>query len=820
MARSDRRGQHKHGAGHDTGQATSALTDEQRAQVESLVVDTPTLAAALRSAAADGRDAVLSALAGVESAPEPVALAYAERLGQMRDADGRAAADVAQAVGELSPRKEVAREARRARLRLRSAGILPELALPAPSAHALSAATTSHETDADEPRDRHGDVSSEPAPEPLRAAGPRLVEGYVTRSREQGEVSLILGWQEGGDPNRVRGHVFALSFWHDGVRDFAVMQPMSRSAFLAETVERMRTDAQIELVPVTWAEARRLVLEALSVNEWSGAEPSAEFQRHRPSIEARLLAEPTRADQIDEVEADARRVQREGDRRYVGADLEPDEVIANWIGAWSFGDYGLAYDLLADDHPARRKQTREEYIALRRQWYQEAEPASLRLTVVREQQQRASALWVPGAAGAITSGLRKELEGFWSLVLRDEQIGGQIDELPLATLISPSTGRHWYWTGYTLERDRGSGLWLIARNRDEGAASQALGIEELQKRITDAHTAVEKITQQQPPDPRSEAAAEALRTITGDLTAALHYSDALIVRLPLDETVYRTAITDARSLGNHERAAALLEKMQGRFGDANRTRFELGVEQYLTAEQSQRQGNAQAAATWLARAVATMEAVVEAEPTAEHLQGLGELLSRQGHFNQAETRLRQGIQADPQRAMLYSDLADTLMGRASGENLDDPIPLDQQERTRIAKEALAALRDAQRLDASIPGIYTRMGAIYEVIELHDDALIAFEDAIRHDPGDADAHYTLGTLYLERKQYDRAVHEIESAVQLAPLTLQYRLALASGYALQGSLDEATRELDFIDQIQPGLPQTAELRTMLARARRAR
>lgn len=810
MARNERRGQQKHGATHGAGQASPALSAEQSAKVDELVAGTEAFAAALRTALPGGRGAMLDALSEVESVPETVALAYAERLGRMRSAEARDAADVAQALGELSPRKEVAREARRARLRLRSAGILPALVVPAAERAASVSAVRQEEPEED------GSVGATATP--LSALGPRLVEGYVTRSREQGDVSLILGWQEGGDPNRLRGHIFALNFWHDGVKEFAVMQPMSRSLFLAETIERMRTDAQIDVIPVTWAEARRLVHEALSVNDWSGAAPSAEFQRHRAAIEARLLAAPTRDDLIAEVEADARQAEHEGDRRYVAADLEPDEVIANWIGAWSFGDFGLAYDLLADDHPIRRKETREEYIALRRQWAREADPGTLRLTLVREQQQRASALWIPAAGGTVTAGSRKEFEAFWSLVLHDSQIGGQLDELPLATLTSQETGRHWYWTGYTMERDRAAGLWLIGRSRDEGAVSQALGIEELQKRIQDAHDAVEKITQQQPPDPRSEAAAEALQTITGDLTAALHYGDALIVRLPLDETVYRTAITDARSLGNHERAAALLEKMQGRFGDTIRTRFELGVEQYLAAEQYQRQGNVQATEAWLARAVATMEAVVEAEPTAEHLQGLGELLSRQGHFNQAETRLREGIAAEPERALLYSDLADTLMGRVSGENLDDPITLDPDERKQVAKEALAALRDAQRLDPSIPGIYTRMGAIYEVMELHDDALIAFQDAIRHDPGDADAHYTLGTLYIQRKRYDDAVHELESAVQLAPLALQYRLGLSSGYALQGNFTEATRELDFIDQIQPGLPQTAEMRGMLARALR--
>lgn len=811
MARSDRRGQHKHAAGHGAGQSAPPLSAEQQGRVETLIAETDALAEALRAATPEGRAAIQNVLAGVESVPEPVAVSYAERMGEMRGDEARNAVDVAQALGELSQRKEVAREARRARLRLRSAGIMPSLTIPAMERPALVGTTARQEEPADE-----GVADTSDAP--LRVLGPRLVEGYVTRSREQGDVSLILGWQEGGDPNRLRGHVFALNFWHDGVKEFAVMQPMSRSLFLAETVERLRNEAQVELVPVTWAGARRLVLEALSVNEWSGVEPSGEFKRHRTTIEARLLTEPAREDLIAEVEADALHAAHEGDRRYISADLDPDEVIANWIGAWSFGDFGLAYDLLADNHPLRQKESREEYIALRRQWFREAEPGTLRLTLVREQQQRASALWVPGAAGSVSAGVRRELEAFWSLVLRDTQMGGQLDELPLATLISKETGRHWYWTGYTMERDQSAGLWLISRIRDEGAASQALGIEDLQKRIHDAHDAVEKITQQQPPDPRSEAAAEALRAITGDLTAALHYGDALVVRLPLDETIYRATITDARSLGNHERAAALLEKMQGRFGTAVGTRFELGIEQYLAAEQYQRQGNLKAVEAWLERAVATLRAVVESEPTAEHLQGLGELLARQGHFNQAEARLREGIQADPQRALLYSDLADALMGRVTGENLDDPVPLDQDERKQVARDALAALRDAQQLDPSIPGIYTRMGAIYDVLELPDDALIAFEDAIRHDPGDADAHYTLATLSVQRKQYDRAVHEFETAVQLSPLTVQYRLGLASGYALQGNLAEAGRELDFIDEIQPGLPQTAEMRSMLARARR--
>src|SRR5262249_42090150 len=191
--------------------------------------------------------------------------------------------------------------------------------------------------------------------------------------------------------------------------------------------------------------------------------------------------------------AEAEAAERAGDRRYLAPNLEPEEVVGNWLGAWSFGDFGLAYDLLADDNALQRGHTRAEFIALRRQWMDEAKPAALRLTLVREQAQRAGALWVPGGAGIVAPGERKDLEAFWSLVLHETPIAGQLDEMPLATLASQETGRHWYWTGYTVARESASGLWLISRNRDEGAASQALTVDELQRRIQEAHNAVEQI---------------------------------------------------------------------------------------------------------------------------------------------------------------------------------------------------------------------------------------------------------------------------------------------------------------------------------------
>jgi tetratricopeptide (TPR) repeat protein len=617
---------------------------------------------------------------------------------------------------------------------------------------------------------------------------------------------LLVAWQESATSDYVRPYAFDLSFWTQGVKHFSVRELMSPATFRKQMLEPAQEITPF--VATSPAEVARLLREALDTAEWRGETLNADYQLHHKEIEERLLTSSAGEPAEDDPNA--------GDRAYIDSEQEPDEVAANWIGAWSFGDYGLAYDLLADDHPIRRKESRAEYITLRRQWAKAAEPSGLRLTLVHEQAQRASALWLPGSAGNVTGGQRKDVEAFWSLVLRDAPEGGQLDELPMATLASAETGRHWYWTAYTLNRDRRFGLWLISRTRDEGVTSQALKIEELQQRILDAHATVEQISQKEPA-PGGEEATELVRALTGALTAALHYRDALLVRLPLDEAIYREGLTDARSLGNYERSSALLEKLRARFGGSDqRLTFELGVEQYLAAEQAASQGDAHGEAAWLERSVRTLTGVVEAEPTAEHLQGLGELLSRQGHFNQAETRLREAIAAEPQRAMVHADLADTLMGRISSENLDDPIALSADEQRDLARQALGELREAVKLEPTLTGVYTRIGALYEVLEQHDDALIAFDEAIRRNPGDAEAHYTLGTIYMSRRQPENALPHIESAVQLAPGNLAFRIGLAMAYVAVGRRQEATREIELIESVAPGLPQIADLRRVLADA----
>src|SRR5690242_2381954 len=197
------------------------LTDEQNQALAELTRQTPGIASALREAREDGREAMIERLSPITEAEEPIALAYAQSLGATRGEFAPAAADVAQVLGEADTRREVAREARRSRLRLQSAGVRSDLTLPSeeiPTA-VISPSPTSDAI-----------VSLPTAP-----ARPQLVESYATRTRESGEMTLFLAWQEGANSDTVRGYLIALNFYSTGVTRFNVTEPMSRARFLRET---------------------------------------------------------------------------------------------------------------------------------------------------------------------------------------------------------------------------------------------------------------------------------------------------------------------------------------------------------------------------------------------------------------------------------------------------------------------------------------------------------------------------------------------------------------------------------------------------------
>jgi len=727
---------------HQQPAAPRTLDAAAKQTIQELLDQLPHLSQQLRQS--KDRKAAYQALAPIERQSSSTAFAFAEALASRRSAE---AADVALALSELSQQHTLRKEGKRALVRLRSAGIAPDFAVPA---------------------------SEAPAPEQRQRP---FYLGYVTQTREQGELQLSLAWYENQAAGDVRGLVLLLEFWRAGVKDFFLTDVTTTRRFQQDFSKQNRAGAQLPTVTCTLAQARQLVQEALSINTWRKTPLPDAYKRHYAMIRELLLDAS-----ISEEEEQA--VAQEGDRPWIAPDLEPEEVVANALGAWSFGDYGLVYDLLADEHPARRAQTRDEYIQQRRQWANEADPASLRVLLLRERAASEQGLWVPGG---IRSGARKEVEAFWSLLLKDSPLGGQMEELPMASVINRDTDRHWYWTSYTLTQQ--VGVWRISRQRDEGLQAQGLPITDLQQRVKAQTEAANQIAESKPTT--EEEAEEATRTLFGAVATSLHSSDALIARLPLDRAPYDQAVLDARSIGQYERAAAYYQKMLDRFGDRGRLLTQLGIMQYLAGEREMQEGNQTNAQRWWDSASASLEEAVSLSPTADTYQALAELRMRANRLEEAEQLIRQALELDPQRAERWGELGSIQMSRND------------------ARAALESYQQAAQRNPDLPRLYLHIGRAYHALGERENARLAYEEAIHRTPTDTEALNNLAAL-LETQDSARAIDLLERAATLAPSAALYHANLAALLLRTGATKRGKAELELAERLDPSNPAVRQVR----------
>ena len=294
-------------------------------QVQSVLEKFHTIAQELHSSTNQKEaEAALTAITGISEANQ---MALLKNLSKERDTD---AADVLLGINELSPIKNVRKEARRSLIRLEEARIYPQWQPPIVRTPAIGAVQT----------------STNP---------PRFWKGIVTDSRDVGEVQLLLLWEQGNDYREVRVLGFLLEFWHDGIKDFftAVESKRSIDKLLSQTM------AQVKTLDCSLAKGRRLILEALEVNKKHHAAPHRDYRLNLSLVNQLVLENP---DIGEEEEKDAD-VDEESDEAVISlADLAPAAVVTNFVEAWVDGDYDIAYELLSEDSSLREGLTEEEWV--------------------------------------------------------------------------------------------------------------------------------------------------------------------------------------------------------------------------------------------------------------------------------------------------------------------------------------------------------------------------------------------------------------------------------------------------------------------------
>ena len=378
-------------------------------------------------------------------------------------------------------------------------------------------------------------------------------------------------------------------------------------------------------------------------------------------------------------------------------------VVDDFIENWSDGNYGEAYDLLASNSPLRGGLTRGEWVERRLQWKEQAHPTNEEVSFIYDRAENAEDEQENQAQ-------QSTIEVGWSLEFTDVPFASMISELPVASAVFKETGRHWFWTSYTLTQEEDE--WLIDTMSDETVNARHQSSAELQQHIADiVAIAEQQLAEEEDEDEiedediidaeasseedefddeededdeieDEEAFEDTLSRMEEAIrltTQAMHYNDALIAHDPqADPAVYQQAFAQAMSVNEPERAAVYLQQLAERFpalrGEALRElafTLDMLIDTYTEDDEEER---------------------------AEHFRSL------------AENTLREAIAVEPSSAAAYIMLADLLI--ESEDQLD---------------EALKLLQQAQPLTSNTQEITLIEAGLAEIAQIHEQP----EESLKH-----------------------------------------------------------------------------------------
>ena len=719
-------------------EAETQLSEADTNQIQNLISHYKTIAENLH--ASTDRAQAETAIAAVFALPEGSQIALLKMLAKTNDSD---AANIVLAINALSPYKEARKEARRTLIRFEGSKTYPTWNAPIMQAPAVQLSVTNT---------------------------PRFWKGFATQTREEGELQIFLVWEQGYEYGEARVISLLLDYWSDGVKDAFVETGTKRriDERLNELKSKLTNSA---LVPCSLAEGKRLIEEALSVNEWRGTTPNKDYRAQLPLINKLILQ--------------ANDPGEDHGTTFITPELQEQEVAVNFIGAWSFGDFGLAYDLLTSDSSMRDHLSRTEWIDLHRAWFDEAHPARMELGFVHERERTQSALWVPTSSLGNRLTTKKEYEVGWSLELLDTPLSGTIKEVPMGTAINKETGRHWFWTSYTLVKEHGA--WRIQQMRDEGASVQALSIIELQKRIKEYQDTIEQRVKERDPN-NAEAFMEEM---SWRLTQLLHYYDALLVQLPLDYNIAEEAYSRSVLTGNPERMLVYLERLAQRFqqnrADVLRrlgSTFAEVAFRYAGQDMTERKNR------FLLRAEETLQEAASLDNSAMSHALIGELFmsvgrneDAEGEFLKAQTLLPK-LQPDRNlEASIEAGLGNVAMRL---ERMSDAIPHYE----RVAE-----------IDPRYPGVSFSLGFAHRLLGHFEEAEKNYLQGLQTEPGDIRIYSELTAIYMSRSEQKKAQAIMEQAIRTNPDSAELHALLASVLFETGDRRGALRQLEAAERINP-------------------
>lgn len=729
--------------------------------------------------ASTSRTQVETALSAITEVPESVQVVLLKMLAREPQAD---AANILLALNETSPIKDVRKEAKRSLIQLQGAKIYPQWSLPEEQPAAPSGAAA---------------VGNEP----------RFLRGKVTDTREDGEVQLILAWEQGEHYKEVRVLGFLLEFSHDGVYDCFTRVDSKRS--FENFMNRMTTELPgIKMKNCSLAEGRRMLLEALAVNKKQGTMPHKDYRLHQSLINQLVLENAAIEDEdvededdedvdmeldLDDEDEDEYDEENEDDDEPISLhDLSPDKVVTTFVESWFDGDFAIAYKLLASDSSLREGLSEEEWVERRDAWLEEADPSELEPTFLNERKPQKSKLWLPNPK----TPTQRVIEAAWSLEMEETLLSETLPELPLATAVYEETGRHWYWATFSLMQDQGE--WRIQSMTDEVKNARERSVEELRARVQEHFNSITEITKKHKPTAK-DAPLHMLEVIEHMMQAA-NYSDALIQKIPDDPTTYKEIISILFTLQYYERGLVYLEPLTRRFSQ-NRTinLRSMAAAQRILSEKYFELEDDERGERFLELAEQALIESLSIEDNFDVRISLAEILIEQDErLDEAEEHL--------QRASTFTtDPADVAH-----------IELHLGEIATAREQHEEAVQHYQRvveLQPDLADSWADLAAAYEKLDNLEEAETNYRHAIQLDPQNEDLYYALSTMFLNHDQPDKSLEVIKEGISANPDSAIMSMTLAMLYLESGDHRQAEIFMKQAEQLDPGAPLIKEFRQII-------
>jgi len=689
-------------------------------------------------------------IAEINNLPEGTQIAFLKSLSKEHHTD---AADVLIAFNELSPLKNVRKEAKRSLIVLQGLRVYPQWNPPIDLRQELQVTVS-----------------------PLR-----FWKGVVTDSRDVGEVNLALGFEYEDNPNQVRVLMFLLEFYHDGIKDFLTRTGNKRSVenFIAD-MEAQLTD--VETKDCTLAQARRLILEALDVNKRNGTQPHKDYRLNSSLVNQLILDYPGLEDDDfeDEVELE------EDDEDEIDLHgLSPSAVVVNFVEHWVDGNFEVAYELLAVNSTLRENLPIDGWIERRIAWSDEVDPRGLIPDFIHELEPQEPRIWLPGLASARRSTTYKEFEVGWSVELEETPVTYTLPEVPKPIAVYQETQRHWFWTSFTLVQEENE--WRIQSITDEAEIAQTLSIGELRKRVLKHDKYLNKHTSKhKSKNLELEDVQQYLEPIIWQVMRSVYYTETLIKKIPLDYDLYRDVFTRLLAIFQYEHGLIYLEQLAQQFPDGTRLR-QLSAFYREVSKRLFEEGDDERSQHFLDLAAEALHKSLGLEDSFEAHISLAEVfIDAEEHLDEAEDHLYQAkaMVTDPEEvAHIELHLGEIAFA---------------QKRYESALEHYQYVAD---FHSSSSESWASVAMVYKMLERYDEAETNYRRAIELDPDNENNYITLSEMFAANGDSRKAIEVLEEGLIEIPDSALLHMFLAMRFLDIDDVRQAELFLKKAERLEP-------------------